>query len=190
MTLAVVAAALLVFAALSRAWMHNPRLGISFGPRGCVNCCYLAGDTSDGCAMSNAAFVDSMRAIAKEMWGTDDRKHTSGAFAPMGWVTCVSCALGALALLVTSVLALTRRRPQLPVSPASVALLALMTALITGCAFVATKPGPAGFVGIAPGFIAFGIGAVVGIAAAQLLAKLIRPTDPDMLDGAMDPDQF
>jgi drug/metabolite transporter (DMT)-like permease len=187
--LAVAAAALLLYAALSRAWLHNPRLGISFGPGGCNNCCYLVGDAADGCSLSNEGFVDSMRAMAKKL-GDAKAMPTSSAFAPMGWTTYVLCIVGALGLLATAALALAKRRPQLPISPASIALLAIMMSLITGCVFVATKPGPAGFVGVANGFWAFGIGTVAGIAGAQMLAKLIRPVDPDLLDDAMNPEQY
>ena len=40
------------------------------------------------------------------------------------------------------------------------------------------------------GFWAFGIGAVMGIAAAQMLAKINRPIDPDLLADAMNPEQY
>lgn len=187
--LAVVAAGLLIFASLSRTWLHNPRLGLSFGPRGCINCCYLVGDADDGCSLSNAGFVESMRVMNAQL-GEEKAMPTSGVFAPMGWAACVLCLLGALALLATAALAFLNRRPTLPVSPASIALLALMGALLAGCVFVATKPGPAGFVGIGSAFWTFGIGTVAGIAAAQMLATLIRPIDPDLLEDAMNPDQY
>ena len=177
--LAVVAAALLTFSALSKAWMANPKLGISFGPRGCNHCCYLIGDSSEDCSLSNAGFVDRMRLMAKKT-GDDKRLKTSGAFAPAGWATLVLCLASTVGLLATAALAHLKKRPALPVSPASGALLSLMGALIAGCVFVATKPGPAGFVGIAGGFWTFGVGTVVGIAGAQMLARHIRPIDPDL----------
>jgi hypothetical protein len=55
---------------------------------------------------------------------------------------------------------------------------------------VATKPGEAGSVGVAWSFWAFGLGAVTGLAGAQLLARQLRPADPDLLSDAMNPDQF
>jgi len=177
--LAIVAAALLTFSALSKAWIANPKLGISFGPRGCQQCCYLIGDTSAECSLSNASFVESMRAMAKRL-GDEKAMPTSGAFAPMGWATLVLCLVSTVGLLATSALAFAKKRPALPISPASVALLGLMGALIAGCVFVATKPGPGGFVGIAVGFWTFGIGTVAGIAGAQMLARHIRPIDPDL----------
>jgi hypothetical protein len=37
---------------------------------------------------------------------------------------------------------------------------------------------------------ALGIGSVTGIAGARLLARQIRPVDPDLLHDAMNPDRF
>jgi hypothetical protein len=65
-----------------------------------------------------------------------------------------------------------------------------MLALISACVFVATKPGGNGALGVGVGFWVFGGGAVLGIASAQLLARVIRPADPDLMADAMDPDQF
>jgi hypothetical protein len=44
--------------------------------------------------------------------------------------------------------------------------------------------------GVDLGFWAFGAGTVVGILGAQLLAKELRPPDPDLLEGALTPDDF
>lgn len=176
--LAIAAAALLAFAAFSRMWVGRPD-GIGFGPMGCTQC-----NIEQDSTMSNAAFMDLLRST-----GVDD-KFTSNAFGPMGWATFGLCLIAVLGLLGGAALAAKKKRPDLPVAPTSAALLAIMTALITGCVFVATKPGGPGFVGVSTGFWAFGIGAVMGIAAAQMLAKINRPVDPDLLDGAMDPDQY
>lgn len=176
--LAVAAAALLAFAGFSRTWLGRPD-GIGFGPMGCTQCT-LAGSGST----SNAAFVELLRSTGA------DEKFTSGTFAPMGWATFGLCLLGALGLLGGAALAFAKKRPDLPMAPTTLGLLSIMLALITGCVFIATKPGGPGFVGVQMGFWAFGIGAVMGIAAAQMLAKINRPVDPDLLDGAMDPDQY
>lgn len=176
--LAIAAAALLAFAAFSRTWVGRPD-GIGFGPMGCTECNL----TSSG-SMSNAAFIEMLR-------GTGiDETYTSGTFAPMGWATFGLCLVAALGLLGAAGLAIAKKRPDLPMAPTTAALLGIMIALITGCVFVATKPGGPGFVGVSMGFWAFGIGAVMGIASAQMLAKINRPVDPDLLDGAMDPDQY
>lgn len=176
--LALGAAALLAFAAFSRTWVARPD-AIGFGPMGCKQCNFESSST-----MSNAAFVEMLRSTGV------DEKFTSNAFAPMGWATFALCLLAALGLLGGAALAFKQKRPDLPIAPTTVALLSIMVALITGCVFVATKPGGPGFVGVSMGFWAFGIGAVMGIAAAQMLAKINRPVDPDLLDGAMNPDQY
>jgi len=185
--LALGAALLLAFAAFSRTWVARPH-GIGFGPMGCTSCNVALPRAVDApepdTSMSNGAFIEMLRAT-----GIDD-KYASSAFAPMGWATFVLCLLAALGLLGAAALALQHKRPDLPIAPTTVALLATMLALITGCVFVATKPGGPGFVGVAMGFWAFGIGAVMAIAAAQMLAKINRPVDPDLLADAMNPEQY
>ena len=192
--LATAAAILLIIGAFSRHWLANPNLsGIGFGPMGCT-ACDLSGGRSEGLdglfaeagPMSNGAFVEMMR--------TMDPVHaedvTSSAFAPMGWATFALSLAAALGLLVAAGLAFAKQRRDLPVAPTTVTLLSLMIGLLTACVFVATKPGGPGFVGVALGFWCFAIGAVMGIAAAQMIAKVLRPVDPDLLDGAMNPDQY
>lgn len=182
--LAALAAALLIFAAFSRSWVARPTpVDIGFGPMGCHNCAIFSG--TDGGDMSNGAFIERVREM-----DPDSARTTSSAFAPMGWATFALCLISGLGLLAAAGLAYTKQRKDLPIAPTTVALLGLMASLITACVFVATKPGGAGFVGISMGFWAYGIGAVMGIAAAQMLAKLLRPVDPDLLDGAMSPDQY
>ena len=66
-------------------------------------------------------------------------------------------------------------------APPTLALLAIIVGIITGCVFIATKPGPAGFVGAGLSFWMFGGGCVLGIAAAQMLARVNRPLDPDLM---------
>jgi len=117
-------------------------------------------------------------------------EHTSGAFVPTGWATFVLAGLGIVALAAAIALAALGKRPDAPISPCSIALLALMVALVCACVFVATKPGSNGALGVGIGFWVFGGGAVLGIAGAQLLARAIRPVDPDLTTDAMDPDQF
>jgi hypothetical protein len=66
-----------------------------------------------------------------------------------------------------------------PIAPTTIALLGVMIGLITGCVFIATKPGPTGMVGVGLSFWIFGVGCVMGIAAAQMMAKVNRPPDPE-----------
>lgn len=179
--LAVVAAGLLIFAAVSREWVSNPGLQVGFGPRGCHGCA-LDGNGGD---MSNAAFV----AMLRDAEPARADKITSSAFSPMGWATLGLCLVSALGLLGAAFLGYTKQRRELPVAPATVALLGVMLSLITACVFVATKPGGPGFVGISIGFWAYGVAAVMGIISAQMLAKLTRPVDTDLLAAmAMPPD--
>lgn len=114
----------------------------------------------------------------------------SSAWAPVGWVAFIALGLGALMLLVSAGFVLARRKLQWPVMPTTIALLAIAIALVTGCMFGALKPGPTGYVGVSFGFIAFGLGAILGFTAALLLNKLLRPEDQDLLEDAMNPEQF
>ena len=186
--LAAVAAGLLLFAAFSKNWVGRPApIDIGFGPRGCHNCALITGEGGD---MSNFAFIELLRDKASEMFGSDEQAHASSAFAPMGMITFVLLLLASLGLLTSAGLAAKKIRRDLPIAPTTVALIGLMLSLLTACVFVATKPGGPGFVGVQLGFWCYGIGAVLGIASAQMLAKLLRPVDPDLLDGAMSPDQY
>lgn len=174
--LAALAAGLLIFAAVSRAWVARPApVDIGFGPMGCTGCALIAGQ--EGGNMSNGAFIAAVREL-----DPDAARTTSSAFAPMGWATFGLCLVSALGLLGAAFLAYTKQRRTLPIAPSTIALLGLMLSLVTACVFVATKPGGAGFVGISYGFWAYGVGAVLGIATAQMLAKLTKPQDPDLVE--------
>jgi hypothetical protein len=176
--LGLVAAGLLIYACVSDRWLVNfgdPEHPYGLGLRTTWQCSRAnALVTGAACtSVPNADVVDMLRSA-----GTD---NASAAFAPMGWTTFVLLAIGAVALVVASLLALARVRRELPVTPTTVALLALMFALISGCIFVATKPGPPGWVGSGLAFWAFGLGSVLGIVAAQQLARISRPPDPDLV---------
>ena len=140
--LSLAAAALLLFAAfskhLARAAARRPRVRLR----------------SDGRARTagSTARAPCPTAPSWSAYKAFDPEHTSGAFAPMGWATFGVCVLAALGLIATAVLAFQKKRPELPMSPASLALLMIMIGLLTGCVFVATKPGPVGLVGVAMGF--------------------------------------
>lgn len=183
--LALVAAACLVTASFSRRWLASPLRGtdIGFGLREFSACIPAYGGAPARCeARGNGEVVAEIR---REFPG-----QASGAFAPTGWITFASNLVAALALAAAAALAALGKRPALPVAVTTVALLGLLTSLIVGCVFVATKPGGAQGVGVAWAFWVFAVGDVVGVAAAQLLAKLLRPADPDLTAGAMHPDQF
>jgi hypothetical protein len=186
--LALLGAAALLFAAMSSQWLANAgdTGSIAMGLRSTTECGsvgMLLGPRPDECrTKSNSDYTAE--------WKTDSGQYYSAAFAPCGLVTSIACFAGALGLLAAAALALAKKQPQLPVSPSSVSLLALMAGLISGCVFVATKPGPAGFVGVGIAFWIFGVGAVLGLAGSIMLARVNRPIDPDLMDGAIDPDKF
>jgi hypothetical protein len=177
--LALVAAACLVAACFSHRWLANRHYGdFGYSPLAFQQC----GATCE--TLSNFQVAE----IASDSPFEENR--VSMAFPVAGLVTFVVLLIAAAGLVVTATIAAAGRRPSLPVSPTTFALLGIMAGLISGCVFVATKPGGVGAVGVAWSFWAFGIGSVVGIAGAQRLARQIRPVDPDLLDDAMNPDQF
>jgi len=184
--LALVAGAALVYAAVSKQWLANGNVyeQISFGLRDMSQCGSAFGE-ADCDHYSNSEFVQHMR----DFGGTAEM-NTSGAFAPMGWITLVACLIAALGLLVAAALAIGGKKPDLPMSPSTLALLGIIVGIITGCVFIATKPGAVGFVGAGLSFWVFGGGCVLGIAAAQMLAKVNRPLDPDLMHDAMNADEF
>lgn len=115
---------------------------------------------------------------------------TSSAFAILGFITFVCILLAAPSLLISIIIVLAGKRVRLPIMPTTTALLGVGIGLITGCVFVATKPGPPGYVGVGIGFFVFGAGVVLGLWSALQLNKLMRPHDPDLLEDAMKPDEF
>lgn len=184
--LALVAGAGLIYAGFTKQWLANGNMyeQISFGLRDMSQCGSQFGE-KDCDHRSNSEFVQQMRDF-----GESSAINASPAFAPMGWVTLVACLLAALGLLAAAALAIAGKKPDLPMTPSTLALVAIIIGIITGCVFIATKPGPAGFVGAGLSFWVFGGGCVLGIAAAQMLAKVNRPLDPDLMSDAMNADDF
>jgi hypothetical protein len=184
--LGLVAAAALVFAAVTDKWLTNGNdyEQINFGLRSMSQCGHVLGETPCD-ARSNSEFVQQLRDF-----GETSALNTSSAFAPMGWITLVAALLAAFGLLGAAAIAVSGKKPDLPMTPATLALLGIIVGIITGCVFIATKPGPTGFVGAGLSFWVFGGGCVLGIAAAQMLAKVNRPLDPDLMHDAMNADEF
>jgi hypothetical protein len=185
--LALVAAGALGYAALTRQWLVNGSVyeQYGFGLRNNFTCGQSFGEAKECDETSNSEYIARQKELSSAT-----ASNASGAFAPMGWATFVACLAAALGLFAAAGIAIARKRPELPMAPTTIALLGIMAALITGCVFVATKPGPPGFVGVGPSFWVFGAGAVLGIAGAQLLAKVNRPIDPDLMEDAMNPEHF
>jgi hypothetical protein len=170
--LCAVAAACLLYAMFTRTWLTNAGryTEVGFGLRSNFEC-----DRTQHCFESaNSAFIERWRDM-----GPDAARLTSSAFVPMGWTTFIVALLGALGLVAAAAYGALKRAPRWPIAPTTIALLGVMIGLITGCVFVATKPGPAGMVGVGLSFWIFGVGCVMGIAGAQLLAKVNRPPDED-----------
>ena len=177
--LALVAAGCLVAACFSHRWLANRHLGdFGYSPLTFEQC----GATCETISNFQVASIASDSPFAEQ--------RVSLAFPVAGAISFLALLIAATGLGVAAALAAGGKRPDLPVSPTTFALLGLMIGLVSGCVFVATKPGGVGAVGVGWSFGAFGVGAVVGIAAAQLLARQIRPADPDLLHDAMNPDQF
>jgi hypothetical protein len=114
----------------------------------------------------------------------------SSAWPLLGTIAWLCCLIAALSLAVAVVIVLAGKRVRLPIMPTTTALLGIAVALITGCVFVAMKPGPPGYVGVGLGFFVFGGGVVLGMWSTLMLNKLMRPHDPDLLEDAMNPDEF
>lgn len=123
----------------------------------------------------NVTFSEVSRSL-----GRGGGLKASGAFPITGFITMGLSILAAIGLIWSAVVALQKKRPEFKVAPTTIALLSIFVAMITGCIFVATKPGFAGMVGVSWSFWLFGAGTVAGIASAQMIAKLIRPIDPDL----------
>jgi len=177
--LALASAALLVAACFSHRWLANKHLGdFGYSPLAFQQCgarCETISNFQVFETASNLPFEEN---------------RVSMAFPLAGLLVFIVLLVAAAGLVVAAGIAVANRRPNLPISPTTFALLGIMIGLISGCVFVATKPGGVGAVGVAWSFWAFGIGSVTGIAGAQLLARQIRPSDPDLLHDAMNPDQF
>jgi hypothetical protein len=108
-----------------------------------------------------------------------NEKDASRAFATAGQATLGLSLVSALMLLVCAGYLVGNKRTSGPNGPQHLALITLMLAVIGATVFVKTKPGGSTFVGAGPGFYVFAVACVVGIIAAQLASKLIRPVDSD-----------
>jgi hypothetical protein len=184
--LAIAAGLALIIAAFTPGWLRSPygdgtHLGLISATL-CAN--------PDRCErMSNFALVSKLNERTEQDTIVMERmdrhnelrsyepEEPSGAFAPMGLVALISAAVGGLSLFLMAFLAIKRKKVESPIQPAQVALLSILLSLITGCAFIATKPGGDRGIGVGYSFWIFGVSAVVGIVGAQILNKLIKPPD-------------
>jgi hypothetical protein len=177
------AAACLLFAAFTKSWLVNGNryAEVGFGLRSNYECGMsyafdgAAESSKQSCTeTANKEFIDKWRSM-----GESAKKLTSAAFVPTGWITFIVALIAAFGLLAAAAYGAANKPMNWPIAPTSIGLLGVMLGLITGCVFVATKPGPTGMVGVGLSFWMFGIGCVMGIAGAQMMAKVNRPPDPD-----------
>jgi hypothetical protein len=174
--IAFVAAAGLLFSAVSRRWMATNGADAGFGPRGwsCTDCAAvhpLAGEKS------NKQLVDLVREARKEAMrrGYPDKmipKDPSDFFPIAGWITVVCCVITGGLLTATGVLALRRGLPERPIAVNSFAILGLLATVAFGLVFVAQNPLRHNGVQVAGVSWVFGLFGVSIIAGFVGLAKL------------------
>ena len=168
--LALLSAAALGFASMSYAWAVDPVGGrVGYGLRARQDC------DADGCRQTS--FIALQRS-ADEIEVVSARgasaRGPSSTLRAFGWVTSISCWIAAGMLVLSSVLVVLGRLFFRPIAATTLALLALIVGMIAGCVFVA-QAREIGTVGWT--FWVFGVGTVVGIVAAQRLARF-KPSDP------------
>lgn len=167
------AAVCLLYAAFTETWLvrGSGSFELGFGLRGNHECATVASGTT--CVeLSNSELIEKWRAMTGD-------KSVSGGFVPAGWVTFIALVIAALGLAASAALGAMKKLVTRPIAPTSVALLGVMIGLVGGCVFVATKPGPGGLIGVGLSFWMFGIGSVLGIAGAQMMAKVNHALEPD-----------
>ena len=184
-----VAAGALLIATFAHKWLANPMMGrVGVGLLSIERCDAV----SDRCkSVSNSDLVEELHQDmpADDRWLGEHPDPPSSWFPRLGVITLVLGILAALALVGSAAIALANKRPELPVTPPTIALVALILAIPTACLFAATKP-EAIPLGVSWSFWLFGGGDVLGLLAALLVSRQLRPDDPDLLADAMNPDDF
>lgn len=168
----VAAAGGLGYAAFSGRWLENqtPSRRVAFSLLSSKRC--VVESTNTTCeSKSNSELMAELTMHNKE--------DASRAFATAGQATLGLSLLSALMLLLCAGWLVGKKRTSGPNGPQHLALIALMLLMIAATVFLKTKPGGPTGVGAGPGFYVFGVASVLGIFAAQLASKLIRPIDPD-----------
>jgi hypothetical protein len=164
---------LFVYAAFSHRWLENTQFSNSR-----VGFSLIAFEACAGEKCETASNFQLIRDLTKNAGRHEEKPSTM--FAPVGVVTMALSLLSVLALGAIAFVAFKRQQLTFKVLPSTIALLSIMTALITGCMFLAKKPGGYNAVGVGPSFWAFAIACVAGIVGAQMLHKMIKPPDPDL----------
>jgi len=102
-------------------------------------------------------------------------------FPVVGFMALALSVIAAAGLLWAAVIALQRKRPELAIMPTTIAVISLALAIITGCIFVATKPGLyEDSLTVGWTFWVFGVGVVSGLASVFPLNRQIRPIDVEL----------
>ena len=163
------------YAALSDRWLENqtPSHRLAFSLLSSKRC-VVAPATTPCESKSNSELMTELT--------MQNHKDASSAFATAGHATLGLSLLSALLLLVSAGYLVSNKRTSGPNGPQHLALVALMLAVVAATVFVKTKPGGASAatgVGAGIGFYVFAIACVLGIVAAQLASKHIKPPDPD-----------
>jgi hypothetical protein len=182
---AFVAAAGLLFSAVSRRWMATNGADAGFGPRGwsCVDC--APGHPLSG-AKSNQDLVEAVREARKMAMrrGYPDKmipKEPSSFFPIAGWITIAFSLLTAGLLTASGVLAIRRGLPERPIAPNSFAILGLLATVAFGLVFVAQNPlrhNGVQVAGVSWVFGLFGVSVIAGfVAMAKLRQKKPEPGD-------------
>jgi hypothetical protein len=129
--LALVAVGCFAYAAFSKQWLVKGG-AIGFGLRECNDC------RAEPClVLPNDDMVAEWQASPFR----GDVEYTSSAFAPTGTITFVLLFVAMAGLLGAAGLAIARKHSHLPIAPSTLGLLGIALTLISGCVFVATKPG-------------------------------------------------
>ena len=169
----IAAAGGLGYAAFSERWLENqkPSRRAAFSLLASTRCVGESANTTCE-SKSNSELMTELTMQNKE--------DASMAFATAGQATLGLSLLSAFTLLLCAGWLVGKKRTSGPNGPQHLALIALMLALIAATVFIKLKPGgTTTAVGAGPGFYIFGVACVLGIFAAQLASKLIRPIDSD-----------
>lgn len=168
----IAAAGGLGYAAFAERWLENkaPSRQVAFSLLSSKRC--VGESASTTCeSKSNSELMTELT--------MHEKQDASMAFATAGQATLGMSLLSALMLLLCAGYLVVNKRTSGPNGPQHLALIALMIAVIAATVFVKTKPGGPTGVGAGPGFYVFAVACVLGIFAAQLASKLIKPIDPD-----------
>ncbi len=179
--LVIVAIAGLAFAMVSKRWLANTasRGEMGFGLLSFSACI----DGSEQFEIKAHCESRSNSEIVAEI--QKENGSATGAFPIFGYITLGAIGLAVLSLLATLPLAFRKQTDaqtmleKLPMAPTTLALMTMFVALITGCVFVATKPGGVGSVGVGWGFWAFGVAVITGMTGAIMISKQLGPKARD-----------